>query len=59
MRPIPLEVGPGDFGFRTDHSRIAISLLAGTLKAAAPFSIAAASSGASPVPSRMALAAIL
>jgi hypothetical protein len=39
------------------HRRIAISLLAGTLKTAAAFSLAAASSGASTVPSRTALAA--
>jgi hypothetical protein len=42
-----------------DHRRTAMSLFAGTLNAAAPFSIAAASSGASTVPSRTALAAIL
>jgi hypothetical protein len=41
------------------HRRIAISLLAPTLNSAAAFSIAVASSAASTVPSRTALAAIL
>jgi hypothetical protein len=41
------------------HLRVAISLLAGTLNSAAPFSIAVASSVASTMPSRSALAAIL
>jgi hypothetical protein len=37
---------------RMRHRRIAISLVAGTLNSAAPFSIAAASSGASTTPAR-------
>jgi hypothetical protein len=44
---------------KAGHRRIAISLLAGTLNSAAAFSTAMASSGASTVPSRTALATIL
>jgi hypothetical protein len=44
---------------RPTHRRIAISLLAGTLNSAAPFSMAVASSGASTFPSQTAFAAIL
>jgi hypothetical protein len=57
-RPIALEIIAGDFAFADGHRRIAINLVA-TLNSAAAFSIAAAASGASTVPSRMALAAIL
>jgi hypothetical protein len=57
MLPFALEISAGDFAFAADHRRIAISLLAGTLNSAAPFSMAAASSGASTMPSRSALAA--
>ena len=31
MRPVALEVGPGDFAFAAGHRLTAISLLAGTL----------------------------
>jgi ParB-like chromosome segregation protein Spo0J len=35
MRPVALEIGAGNFALAAGHRRIAISLLAGTLKAAA------------------------
>jgi hypothetical protein len=41
------------------HRRIAISLFAGTLNSAAPFSMAVATSGASTFPSQTALAVSL
>jgi hypothetical protein len=44
-----------DFGLAASHRRIVISLVAGTLRSAAAFSIAAASSGASTSPSQTAL----
>jgi hypothetical protein len=59
MRPFAPEIAAGDFALATDDRRIAISLFAGTLNSAAPFSIAVATSGASIVPSRTAFAAIL
>jgi hypothetical protein len=59
MRPVALEVGAGDFAFAAGHRRIAISRLAFTLNSAAAFSMAAASSAASIVPSRSCLAASL
>jgi hypothetical protein len=40
MRPFPLEITAGDIASAVGHRRIAISLLAGTLYSAAPFSIA-------------------
>jgi hypothetical protein len=49
----------GDFALTASSSRIAMSLLAGTLNSAAAFSIAVASSGASTSRSQTALAAIL
>jgi hypothetical protein len=58
MRTFALEITPGDFAL-AGHRRIASSLFAGTLNSAAPFSMAAASSTASMIPSRSCLAAIL
>jgi hypothetical protein len=59
MRPFALEITAGGFAFAAGHRRIVISLVAGTLNSAAAFSIAAASSGASTVPSHTDLLAIL
>jgi hypothetical protein len=59
MRPIALEISACDFAFAADHRLNAISRLAATLNSAAPFSMAAASSAASIVPSQTALLAIL
>jgi hypothetical protein len=50
MGTFTLEIIAGDFVFAPSHRRIAISLLTATLNSAAPFSIAAASSGASTSP---------
>jgi hypothetical protein len=56
---VSLKVGTGDLAFAAGHRRMAISLVAGTLNLVAAFSIAMASSAASTVPCRTALAAIL
>jgi hypothetical protein len=48
MRPSALEITAGDFAFATDHRRIAISLLAGTLNSTAAFSIDSSSASTSP-----------
>jgi hypothetical protein len=55
MRPFALEIAAGDFALAAGHRRIAISLVAGTLNSAAPFSMAVVSSGASTAPSQTAL----
>jgi hypothetical protein len=59
MRASALEIVAGDFALAGGHGRIAVSFVAGTLYAAAAFSIAVAASGAPTVPSRTTLAAIL
>jgi hypothetical protein len=46
IRPFALEITAGDFAFAASHRLIAISFVAGTLNSLAPFSTAAASSGA-------------
>jgi hypothetical protein len=55
VRPSVLEITAGDFAFAAGHRRIVISLVAGTLNSAAPFSMPVASSGASTAPSQTAL----
>jgi hypothetical protein len=52
-RPFGLEIVAGHFAFAAGHRRIAISFVTGTLNSAAAFSMAADSSGASTVPSRV------
>ncbi len=52
VRPVSLKVGTGDFAVTTDHRRVAVNLVAGTLNSATAFSVAAGSSGASTWPSQ-------